>query len=221
MSQGITTMTTPSAAPAQINLTEVMDNSRVGWLQIRVFALCMASLIMDGFDVQMIGYVNRNMFTELKVPANALGPLLALGNLGVLIGALVFGVVADKIGRRPVLVWATFSFAVLTLATAYTQNIEQMQWLRFIAGIPLGAIIPNATALVGEFSPKRTRVAWVMCITVGFTAGAAVAGFVANWLMPIGGWRLVFMFGGTVPLAIAVLMLLWLPESLQFLAVRR
>ena len=107
------------------------------------------------------------------------------------------------------------------MATAYAQNIEQMRWLRFFAGIPLGCIIPNATALVGEFSPRRTRVAWVMCITVGFTGGSRVAGFVANWLMPIGGWRLVFMFGGIVPLVISVLMFIWLPESLQFLAVRR
>ncbi len=62
--------------------------------------------------------------------------------------------VADKIGRRPVLVWATFFFAVMTIATAYAQNIEQLRWLRFIAGIGLGCIIPNATALVGEYSPK-------------------------------------------------------------------
>jgi MFS transporter, AAHS family, 4-hydroxybenzoate transporter len=214
-------MTTTGVGAARINLTQVMDNGRIGWLQVRVFALCMASLIMDGFDVQVMGYVNTDMFQEWNVPAPALGGLLSLGNLGVLIGALVFSMVADRIGRRPVLVWATFFFAVMTLATAYAQNIEQMRLLRFIAGVGLGCIIPNATALVGEFSPKRTRVAWVMCITVGFTVGAVVAGWVANWLLPIGGWRLVFMFGGLVPLVISVLMFIWLPESLQFLAVRR
>jgi AAHS family 4-hydroxybenzoate transporter-like MFS transporter len=141
--------------------------------------------------------------------------------MGVLLGALAFGMVADKIGRRPVLVWATFFFAVMTLATAFAQNLTQVQWLRFVAGIGLGCIIPNATALVGEFSPRRTRVAWIMCITVGFTFGAAVGGAVTNWLMPIGGWRFVFIFGGVVPLVISALMFFWLPESLQFLAVRR
>jgi AAHS family 4-hydroxybenzoate transporter-like MFS transporter len=214
-------MTTSGAAAGSINLTEVTDNGRIGWLQIRVFMLCMGSLIMDGFDVQVMGYVNTEMFREWNVPATELGWLLALGNLGVLIGALVFSMVADKVGRRPVLVWSTFFFSVMTIATSFAQNLEQMWWLRFIAGIGLGCIIPNATALVGEFTPKRTRVAWVMCITVGFTVGAAVAGFVANWLIPIGGWRLVFMFGGIVPLVISVLMLIWLPESLQFLAVKR
>ena len=221
-------MTTTGVAAARINLTEVTDNSRIGWLQIRVFVLCMASLIMDGFDVQVMGYVNTDMFREWNVPAPALGGLLALGNAGVLIGALVFSMVADRIGRRPVLVWATFFFSVMTVATAFAQNIDQMRVLRFVAGIGLGCIIPNATALVGEFTPKRTRVAWVMCITVGFTVGAAVAGFVANWLLPpgnwllpAGGWRSVFIFGGIVPLVVSVLMFVWLPESLQFLAVRR
>ena len=77
-------------------------------------------------------------------------------NFGVLIGSLVFSMLADKIGRRPVIVWATLFFAVMTIATAYAQNLEQLLWLRFIAGLGLGCIVPNATALVGEFSPKRT-----------------------------------------------------------------
>ena len=71
------------------------------------------------------------------------------------------------------LVGATLFFSVMTIATAFAQNIDQLLWLRLIAGIGLGCIIPNATALVGEFSPKRTRVTLMMCITMGFTVGAA------------------------------------------------
>ena len=84
----------------------------------------------------------------------------------------------------------------MAIATAYAQTIEQLLWLRFIAGIPMGCIIPNATALVGEFSPKRSRVTLMMCITVGFTGGALLAGTVSLWLIPRFGWRSVFMFGG-------------------------
>jgi AAHS family 4-hydroxybenzoate transporter-like MFS transporter len=176
---------------------------------------------MDGFDVQAMGYVATTMLAEWNQPAPTLGGLLAWGHAGVLLGAIVFSMLADKIGRRPVLVWATMFYAVMTVVTAYAQDVEQMRWLRFIAGLGLGSIIPNATALVGEFSPKRTRVAWIMCITVGFTFGAAIGGFLANELIEAFGWRSVFIFGGAVPFVIAILMFAWLPESLQFLAVRK
>jgi AAHS family 4-hydroxybenzoate transporter-like MFS transporter len=214
-------MNTQSGAVAKLNLSDLLENSRIGPLQIRVFVLCMGCLVMDGFDVQAMGYVAPALLRDWGIPGPQLGPVFAAANFGVLIGALVFSMLADKIGRRPVLVWATLFFSVMTIATAYAQNIEQLLWLRFISGLGLGCIIPNATALVGEFSPKQSRVALMMCITVGFTAGAAIGGFVAAWLIPAYGWRSVFIFGGVVPLAIAIAMLWSLPESLQFLAVRR
>jgi AAHS family 4-hydroxybenzoate transporter-like MFS transporter len=206
---------------SRINIGELLDESRVGPLQIRVFALCMISLIMDGFDVQAMGYVGPAVRAEMQISPTQFGALLAMANFGVLFGSLGLSVVADKLGRRPVLIGATMLFAVLTLATAFARTYQELLWLRFIGGIGMGCIIPNSTALVGEFSPKRSRVALTMCITVGFTMGAALGGFVARWLIPAYGWRSVFVFGGVVPMVIAVLMFWALPESLQFLAVQR
>jgi len=212
-------MNTPGQVPSTINIGELLENSKIGPLQIRVFILCMICLIMDGFDVQAMGYVAPAILADWGIPRSVLGGVFSAANVGVLIGSLVFSMVADKIGRRPVLVGATLFFSAMAIATAYAQNVEQLLWLRFIAGIGMGCIIPNATALVGEFSPKRSRVTFMMCITVGFTAGAALGGFVAAWMIPAFGWRSVFIFGGVVPLVIALFMLWGLPESLQFLAV--
>jgi AAHS family 4-hydroxybenzoate transporter-like MFS transporter len=212
-------MTTPGRAASTINIGELLENSQIGPLQIRVFLLCMICLIMDGFDVQAMGYVAPAIVDEWGIPRAQLGGVFAAANFGVLLGSLVFSMVADKLGRRPVLIFATFFFSIMAIATAYAQDVTQLLWLRFIAGIGMGCIMPNATALIGEFSPKRSRVTFMMCITVGFTVGAALGGFVAAWMIPAFGWRSVFIFGGVVPLAIALAMIWGLPESPQFLAI--
>ena len=214
-------MANPGSAAHQVNVSDLLETTPIGPLQIRVFTLSMLCLIMDGFDVQAMGYVAPALIRDWGIGGPALGPVFAAANFGVLLGSLIFSMVADKIGRRPVMVVATFFFSVLTIATAYSQDLTQLLWLRFISGIGLGCIIPQATALVGEFSPKKSRVTLMMCITVGFTVGAAIGGFVAAWLIPAFGWRSVFIFGGAVPLVIAVAMATSLPESLQFLAVQK
>jgi len=212
-----------SAPSAKINIGDLLDESRVGALHIQIFTLCMICLIMDGFDVQAMGYTAPAVLREWNVPpGQAMGRVFAAANVGVLVGSLAFSMLADKIGRRPVLIGATLFFSVMTIVTGYfSTNMNELLILRAISGLGLGCIIPNATALIGEFSPKRSRVALVMGITVGFTAGAAIGGFVAAWMIPAFGWRSVFYFGGAIPLVGAIAMIWGLPESLQFLAVRR
>ncbi len=89
---------------------------------------------------------------------------------------------------------------VLTFLTAQAANVQQMLVIRFLAGTALGAIMPNAVALVGEYSPRKLRVTIMMIVGNGFTAGAAFGGFIAAWLIPRFGWRSVFYFGAAAPL---------------------
>ena len=203
-----------------INITEVVDNSQVGKFQISVFVLCGLCLIMDGFDVQSWGYVAPSIFSEWGI-ASAAGRVASFTLTGVLVGSFVFSMLADKIGRRPVLIGATLYFSALTLITAQVTSLNQLLVIRFIGGLGLGAIMPNAVALVGEYSPKRSRVTAMLFVSNGFTIGAAVAGFIATYLIPRFGWRSVFYFGGTVPLVIGAVMFVSLPESLQFLTLRK
>jgi MFS transporter, AAHS family, 4-hydroxybenzoate transporter len=206
---------------AKINIPELLANSGVGPLQRRVFTLCLMALVIDGFDVQAMGYVVPALSSAWGVPPADFRTVLPAANFGVLIGSLVFSPLADKIGRRPVLIWSTLWFALATLAATSAGNVTQLFWLRLVGGIGMGCIIPNATALIGEYSPAKRRVTLMMTITVGFTAGGAIAGFVARALIPAFGWQSVFLVGGAIPLVIAVAMFAGLPESLQFLAVRR
>jgi AAHS family 4-hydroxybenzoate transporter-like MFS transporter len=204
----------------KINVSSVIDESRIGAFQISTYVLCFACLLMDGFDVQSLGYVAPALSAELHISRGQLGPVLSAAPLGVLIGSILCSMLADKIGRRPVLIATTLFYALLTWLTARADSLEMLRIVRVIGGIGMGAIMPNAMALVGEYSPRRSRVTIMMIVSNGFTAGAALGGFVAAWLLPRYGWRSVFYFGSAVPLVIAVLMFVMLPESLQFLALQ-
>jgi AAHS family 4-hydroxybenzoate transporter-like MFS transporter len=204
----------------KINVSKIVDDAELGpfhWGLIVLSSLC---LIMDGFDVQAMGYVAPVLIREWHVPNSALGPVFSAALIGVLFGSLGCSMLADRFGRRPLLIGGSLYFAVMTLLTAQARTIEQMLAIRFIAGLGLGGMMPNAMALVGEYSPKKSRVVIMMIISTGFTAGAALGGLVAAWLIPAFGWRSVFYFGGMIPLVIGMLMFRYLPESLQYLVLR-
>jgi AAHS family 4-hydroxybenzoate transporter-like MFS transporter len=180
----------------------------------------MACLVMDGFDVQALGYTAPSIIREWGVANAALGPVFAAANFGVLIGALLCSMLADRIGRRPVIVAAALFFGVMTVLTARASTVPQLLLMRLLAGIGLGTIVSNASSLVGEYSSRRMRATMIMYAGVGFTGGAAFGGFLAAALIPSYGWQSVFIFGGVIPILIGVVMLIALPESLQFMALR-
>lgn len=200
-----------------LEIADAIDRSPIGRMHLRIFTLSVLCMIVDGFDVQALGYVAPALTREWGVAPSSLGPIFGASNLGVLIGQLSFTMLADRIGRRPVLVAGTLLFALATLATSRASGLTDLLAIRLIAGIGMGSIIPNATALVGEFSPRAVRIAWMTWLSIGFTAGAALGGFVAAWMIPAFGWRSVFYVGGAVPLVLAMAMFIWLPESLRWL----
>ena len=204
----------------KVNVSDLIDDSSISPFQTRLFLLCALCLIFAGFDVQAMGYVAPVISPELGIERGQMGAILGAANFGVLVGSLLFTMLADRFGRRPVLVISTIIFAVLTILTALATSVQELLALRFLAGLGMGSIMPNATALIGEYSPKRHRITLIMCITAGFTAGAAAGGFVSAALIPIFGWRAIFYFGGIAPMCLALGMYFWLPESLQFLALR-
>src|SRR5215471_12224336 len=203
-----------------VEISQLLDNTKISAFQAGIFFLCGLCLIMDGFDVQALGYLAPAIIKDWRLTPAQMGPVLSAALFGILVGSIAFSAIADRVGRRPVLVIATLFFAFVTLLTARAQTISELRLIRFIAGVGLGGIMPNAVALVGEYTPRRLRVLMVLVVTNGFNLGAVIGGLVSAWMVQDFGWRSVFYVGGAIPLVIGTLMFFLLPESLQFLVLR-
>ncbi|SAK69145.1 major facilitator transporter [Caballeronia glebae] len=203
-----------------IDVERALGDAHRPAFQFLLLALCGLCLVIDGFDAQAMGYVAPAVIADWHVAKSALGPVFSASLFGMLLGALGLSVLADRIGRRPVLIGATLFFGLSMIATAFTHDLTVLTTLRFVTGLGLGCIMPNAMALVGEFSSAEHRVKRMMLVSCGFTLGAALGGFLSAALIPAFGWRSVFWIGGAVPLLLALAMIVALPESLQFLVLK-
>jgi len=203
-----------------MDITELINNRPLTLFQKRVMVLIGCLVMMDGFDVQAMGFVAPALVKAWTIEPSALGPIFGAGLLGMLIGSTSLGILADRIGRRPVIIGATLFFGACTLATALAEAVPQMLVLRLLTGIGIGGVMGNAVALASEYSPTRKRASLLMWISCGFTGGAMLGGLLSAMLIPWGGWQSVFVVGGLLPLLVAAIMWWQLPESLGFLLLR-
>ena len=208
-----------SASP--IDVAEFIDAQPVGGFQIRLLLTCAAVLFFDGFDTQAIGFVAPALAKEWGVTKVALGPVFSAGLFGLMIGALLFGPLADRVGRRKIIIVSTLAFGLGALATAFVNDVGSLIVIRFLTGLGLGGAMPNTVALTTEFNPRRRRATMVMIMFCGFSIGAALGGLLAAALIPQFGWRSEFVVGGVAPLLLAPILALRLPESVRFLALGR
>ncbi|HLL28085.1 MAG TPA: aromatic acid/H+ symport family MFS transporter [Xanthobacteraceae bacterium] len=212
-------MAEPStSASGIIDVAGFIDQQAVSRFQIQLLLACAGVLFLDGFDTQAIGYVAPALGQEWGLARGALGPVFSAGLFGLMIGALILGPVADRIGRKRIIVLSTAAFGICTLATVFAHDTSSLLIIRFLTGLGLGGAMPNAIALTSEFSPHRRRATMVMAMFCGFSVGAALGGLLAAALIPGFGWRSVFLIGGVVPLLLAPLLAARLPESVRFLA---
>lgn len=204
-----------------VSIAAFIDSRRVSPYQWMVIGLCALAMMADGFDTQAISYAVPMIAKEWSLTTAMLGPIFSSALVGLMIGYLVLPPLSDRFGPRRMIIVGTLFFATATLLTVYAQGITELMVLRFLAGIGLGGVAPSAVAMTSEFSPKRLRATLVLVIYCGFSLGFVVAGFLAAKLIPDYGWRSLFWVGGGAPLVLAVVLVVFLPESLEYLALHR
>jgi len=205
---------------AALDIRRFIDERPVGSYQLLVAALCGLVVFVDGFDAQAMGFVAPALSADLQIPRSVLGSVISSGLVGMMVGALVSGPVADRVGRRPVLVTCALVFGVGSLLTATAQSVDALVGFRVLTGLGMGGAMPNAIALTSEYMPRRRRGTAVTTMICGFSLGAAVGGFVSAAIIPRFGWEAVFVVGGVVPILIAGAAFVWLPDSIRFLVVK-
>ncbi|MBK4721928.1 aromatic acid/H+ symport family MFS transporter [Azospirillum sp. YIM DDC1] len=188
--------------------------SRYQWL---VFALCFFIVLLDGFDTAAIGYIAPSLTTEWGIARPALAPVLSAALFGLAFGALSAGPLADRFGRKVILIGSVLVIGTACLASAFSGNLDQLVMLRFVTGLGLGAAMPNAVTLMSEYCPEGRRAMVTNAMFCGFPLGAAFGGFLAAWMIPLWGWRSVLVLGGIAPLVLAAVLLVLLPESVRYM----
>src|SRR5688572_2084533 len=210
-----------------IDIGAAIDAGRwSGYQKLLIFGTAL-TIILDGVDNQIlpnaIPYIAPEWFPDMPRPAASaqLRSALAWGPAGMMIGGLMGGVIGDKFGRRTALLLSVITFAVLTFLVAFIDSVAMLSALRFLAGVGLGGAMPNAASLASEYVPRRSRPFAVTLTIVCIPLGGFVASTMTRMIAPEYGCQGLFITGGIVPLFLAAVLFVVLPESPRYLAPRR
>lgn len=202
------------------DLDEALETLPFGRLRVLVLLLVTGIIVLDGFDIQLAALAAPAMLAEWGLDRASFGPVLAASLAGMAAGTALGGSIGDRVGRRPALIGSVLFFAAMTALSALAHDPTTLGLLRLATGLGLGAAVPNATALVAEWMPRRWRSYAVMLVIVAVPIGGMLGAALCAWMIPAFGWRACFILGGVAPALLALVMIITLPESPQFLALR-
>lgn len=203
----------------KINPIKVIDASRIHLFHIWFIFWLFIVIAFDGYDVVIYGAAVPSLMKEWGISVVTAGAIGSYTAIGTAIGAIAFGVLADKIGRKTIIWLATLLFSLFTCLSGFANGPVMFAILRIIAGVGLGGVMPNVIALATEFSPKRVRTAIVSFVFCGYSVGALLGALTSRSLLPTAGWEPVFWLAG-VPLFFIPFLIKSIPESVGFLLER-
>ena len=201
------------------HVTEWCDALKLNRFHIMLLTLAGLTLVFDGYDREVIAYIMPQIMKEWNLSPIKLGSIASYGFIGLLIGAALFGMIADYIGRKKTLILALIDFSLFSGFAYWAPSFSSFCVLRFLAGLGMGGAMPLTITLVSEYAPSRIRGKAVTAMFGGFTLGWAVAALAAMILIPLFGWRIVLLMG-MLPILLIPVLVAYLPESFRFLVNR-
>jgi AAHS family 4-hydroxybenzoate transporter-like MFS transporter len=212
----------PPSAPISggVDIACLIDAAPWNLRQKILLLMVGCAILLDGFDNQSLGLAAPAIMREWSVSKESLAPILAVGQVGMMIGTAVGGLTGDRLGRKRALLISVLVFALATALMSVVASVPELGALRLAAGLGLGGALPNAAALVSEYTPARSRGFAVTATIVCVPLGGVLGGMVAAGLLPAFGWRTLFAVAGSVPLVLCVVLAFLLPESARFLLIR-
>ncbi len=203
-----------------VSVPDLIDARPLGALQLRLLVLCGCVALLDGLDLQAIGLAAPGIIAALHIEPRVFGTVFSAALLGLTLGALVLGPLADRFGRKRILIGSTITFGVFTVCTALASSYPMLLLVRFLTGLGLGGAMPCFISLASEYVPRRRHALYVTLLWAGFPLGGVIGGVLASFLIPRFGWPSVFFVGGIAPLLLTIALVAALPELIGFLVNR-
>lgn len=205
----------PATGDHRFDVAAFIDARAIGWREIAMLVVCSIVLFIDGFDMYFLGKIAPAVARGLGGKPVDMTAVFTWQQIGMAVGAFTMPPLADKIGRKPMLLACLAGFGVLSLVAAFAMSLPQLTVLRGLAGIFLAGAFPIGLALLSEMTPHRMRSPFIAISLVFLSGGNIASGAVAAWLLDLYGWQIGFVIAGVLPL-LALPLLLAVPESLAF-----
>jgi len=206
------------AESRSVDVNEAIERQKIGPFQIGLGLVLLLTMFVDGFEAQAPGFAAPAIIRDFGIQRAAMTPVFVAGNFGLMLGAILLGILGDRAGRKRTIVVGLLVLSLFSYLSTLATDIQTLMTLRVFTGIGVGGILPSVIALGSEYSPKRYQATIIWFLLIGYQAGASSGALVSTMLIPAYGWQIMFAIGAGLPIAVAGLVLSALPESVRFLS---
>jgi MFS family permease len=200
---------------------EIIDNSNMHPKQWLAIAIMIGLNALDGFDVLSSAFAGPGIKQEWQLGPDGLGIVLAMELIGMGVGSLLLGSMADKYGRRPTILACLAFMATGMFLAASAASPQTLSAWRFITGIGIGGMLTAINAVTNEYASAKGRSFAMAIMVIGYPIGGFIGGLVVKYLLPANDWRAIFQFGAWSTVMFIPLVWLFVPETPSFLNMRR